>query len=299
MNVFTFIFLVCLYALFLVYQAYANISLEQQITFSSLLILLFGIPHGAIDHVLFFRIRKMSQLKFYFIYLGLIGLFFLFWLYQPLWSFIFFLLLSAFHFGESQFADIKSERPTYKTLLFLNWGLTLLLTLIYYNVGELSSLTAFFDDTEGFNQFYEHSFIFWAFVVSNVITIALLGFLFSENSMNWNRLLSEIFLLALIHLTFFLFPFIIGFTLYFVVLHSIRVMSQEFQYFKKENDAFSIFDFIKLLMPYSLLSIAFTILILWLSFKEIIPISVPLMSLIIISVITLPHALVMHVFYKK
>ena len=76
-------------------------------------------------------------------------------------------------------------------------------------------------------------------------------------------------------------------------------MSQEFQYFKNENEAFSIFDFIKLLMPYSLLSIGFTILILWLSFKEIIPISVPLMSLIIISVITLPHALVMHVFYKK
>ena len=117
MKVFTFIFLVCLYALFLVYQAYANISLEQQITFSSLLILLFGVPHGAIDHVLFFKMRNISQLKFYCVYLGLIGLFLLFWLYQPLWSFIFFLFLSAFHFGESQFADLKSKKPTYKTLL--------------------------------------------------------------------------------------------------------------------------------------------------------------------------------------
>ena len=55
MNRFTFIFIVCLYALFLVYQAFNTITLEQQLVGASFFILSFGIPHGAIDHVLFFK----------------------------------------------------------------------------------------------------------------------------------------------------------------------------------------------------------------------------------------------------
>ena len=117
--------------------------------------------------------------------------------------------------------------------------------------------------------------------------------------LDWNRLGGELFLMGLIHLTFFLFPFIIGFTMYFVVLHSIRVMSHEFQFLKNEETVFSGLDFVKLLMPYSLLSVFFTVITLWLSYVGVIPLSIPLLALIIISAITLPHAIVMHLFYKQ
>ena len=115
---------------------------------------------------------------------------------------------------------------------------------------------------------------------------------------NLDRFFSEIFLLFLIHATFYLFPFIIGFTLYFVALHSLKVMNDEYIFLKKETTNFKIFDFIKLLAPYSVLSICFTALLLVLSYNNIIGYSVPLLSIMIISVITLPHAIVMNVFYN-
>ena len=112
--------------------------------------------------------------------------------------------------------------------------------------------------------------------------------------MSIRRLSSELFLIALIHLIFF-FPFIIGFTLYFVVLHSIRNES-EYLFFKSEDSSFGLVEFLKLLLPYSLLSIFFTSVLLALSHLGYLGISIPFLSIIIISVITLPHAIVMHIF---
>ena len=103
----------------------------------------------------------------------------------------------------------------------------------------------------------------------------------------------------LIHATFYLFPFIIGFTLYFVALHSIKVMNDEFKFLKDENNNFNIMSFLKLLAPYSILSIVGTSFLLILSYYNYIPYSIPFLAIIIISVITLPHAIVMNIFYNE
>ena len=75
-------------------------------------------------------------------------------------------------------------------------------------------------------------------------------------------------------------------------------MYDEFMFFKNENPAFNIKEFIILLAPYSLLSIFFTTILLLLAQYNYIPYSVPLLSIMIISVITLPHAIVMNIFYN-
>ncbi len=299
MNRFTFIFLVCLYSLLIIFQAYSHITLEQQLVYASFFILLFGIPHGAIDHILFFKKKSMTQLKFYGLYLGLIALFVLLWLKFPIISFIFFLILSAFHFGESQFVDAKLTLRNFNPLLFLFWGLALLATLMYYNISELAIITAYFKDTKDFGIVYNEDLFFYFFTTTNITTIFLLLYFFLKKQISTRRLSSEFFLIALIHLTFYLFPFVIGFTLYFVVLHSIRVMNQEYLFFKSEDSSFGLVEFLKLLLPYSLLSIFFTSVLLTLSYLGYLGISIPFLSIIIISVITLPHAIVMHIFYNK
>ncbi|MBL6872445.1 MAG: Brp/Blh family beta-carotene 15,15'-dioxygenase [Flavobacteriales bacterium] len=298
MNRFTFIFVVCIYALFLIYQAFVEIPLNNQLIGASVLILLFGIPHGAIDHVLFFRKRKMSQFKFYAIYLGLIVAFVLLWFWQPVVSFVIFLLLSAFHFGESQLVDIKLSQK-WRPILFFSWGLALLASLVYYNINELAGITALFQDTQGFSVVYNEGMFFWFYAITNALTVLALDYLFLSDNISFKRFSSEIFVIVLVHLTFYLFPFIIGFTLYFVILHSIMVMNQEYQFFKSERTDFSVMDFMKLLLPYSSLSIIFTTALVLLSYNGTINISVPFLALIIISVITLPHAIVMNIFYNK
>jgi hypothetical protein len=76
-------------------------------------------------------------------------------------------------------------------------------------------------------------------------------------------------------------------------------MNDEFKFFKKENKDFTIWKFLKLLAPYSILSIIGTTILILLSYFNIISYSIPFLSIIIISVITLPHAIVMNIFYNE
>ena len=240
----------------------------------------------------------MSQIKFYAIYLGLIIGFIMIWHLSPLYSLLFFLLISAFHFGESQFADIKFY-PFLKNLFYFFWGLSLLSTLIFYNIDELNKITLYFDDTLALEKIYNTDKVRILFYFTNAITVLAIFAMTIFKKIMIERLLSESFLLFLIHITFYLFPFIIGFTLYFVALHSLKVMNDEFMFFKEENPKFSILDFLKMLAPYSILSIFFTAILLSLSYLNYIPYSIPFLSIMIISVITLPHAIVMNIFYNE
>ena len=70
-----------------------------------------------------------------------------------------------------------------------------------------------------------------------------------------------------------------------VLLHTRN--ESEYLFFKSEDGGFGLVEFLKLLLPYSLLSI-FTSVLLALSHLDI-GISIPFLSIIIISVITLPH----------
>lgn len=298
MNIFTFLFVVSTYLLFLIFSSYSEISLETQILSASFFILLIGIPHGAIDHILFFKKRSLSQLKFYSIYLGLILLFLVLWIYLPFWSLLFFLLISAFHFGESQFSDIDTDKFL-KYSLFSFWGIALLSTLMYYNLDELIEITTYFQDTNDLQIIYNESLIIRLFQITNISSLLIISILAIKKRLNLDRFFSELFLILILHITFYLFPFLIAFTMYFVILHSIRVMHQEYMFLKKKNDIFNFLGFIKILAPYSLLSIFFTAVIIILSYLSIIPYSIPLVSIIIISVITLPHAIVMHIFYNE
>ena len=298
MNFFTFIYIIGIFILLNIFEGFKEISIENQLIYSSLSILLFGIPHGAIDHIIFFKKRNITQLKFYLIYLGLIIGFVLMWHIAPVLSLLLFLLISAFHFGESQFEDIKLNKILKNSFYFF-WGIALLATLIFYNLKELANVTAYFDDTLILEKVYDLKNVTILFYFTNIVTLSSMIMLFIYKKIKIERLLSEFFLLFLIHVTFYLFPFIIGFTLYFVVLHSLKVMQDEIEFFKKDNPEFSFLDFLKLLAPYSILSIFFTTILLLLSYYSYIPYSIPFLSIIIISVITLPHAIVMNIFYNE
>ena len=102
-----------------------------------------------------------------------------------------------------------------------------------------------------------------------------------------NKVISEVFFLFVIHLSSFLFPLLICFTLFFIILHSLPSLVNQYNHFKKQNIEFTIKDFIYLMAPYSLVSILFLILISFCSYTNVINYSVPLISIILISVITL------------
>ena len=109
MNKFSFLYLVFIYLLASVYTLHNDIVIEHQIIGSFLLISLIGIPHGAIDNVILQSEYKMSKFKFYGLYILSIVLYTLMWFILPIYAFLLFLLISAYHFGESQLVNHLSK----------------------------------------------------------------------------------------------------------------------------------------------------------------------------------------------
>ncbi len=86
-------------------------------------LLLVGIPHGALDHLTEGLVKeKKVTFKFIVYYLALMVPIFLIWTYAPLMGLIFFLVYSAWHFGQT---DIENWGFSNPILAFL-WGMSLL-----------------------------------------------------------------------------------------------------------------------------------------------------------------------------
>ena len=147
MNKFTFVLLVVVYFLSLIYQSFGHLSIDNQLVFCIALVSLFGIPHGSIDHVLYVSKMKSSKLFFYSFYFGLIFLYVLLWLYFPVISFIFFLLLSAYHFGESQLYKFNLKNKLITHFTYLSWGASVVFSFFFYNIDELVFLSNSYEDT--------------------------------------------------------------------------------------------------------------------------------------------------------
>ena len=298
MNKFSFLYLITCYFLASIFTLNNHIDISHQIIGSLFLITIFGIPHGAIDNIILKSDVKISNLRFYTLYIFCILIYIITWFISPVLSFYIFLIISSYHFGESQLANYKILNNN-KKLIYLIWGTALMSTLFYYNEVELINLFSLFADTENLNSLFYHNYFKIIFYASNILIFLSLIFLLLKNQIKASIFRNELFQLFLLHLTFYLFPVIISFTLYFVFLHSLKVLSQEFNYLNIIYKKLSISKFIILLTPHTLLSLAFLATFIYLSQNNIINISILLLTIIGISVITLPHSIVMTKFYEK
>lgn len=299
MSKISYLFIGLLLACIFIFETIGVISLDVQIYICAVLISLVGIPHGAIDHIIYRQERNTSQFVFYSSYFGLMTLYFILWMYFPAFSMIAFLFLSAFHFGQSQFSHVELSRKWKRITLYLAWGLSILSGLVIYNYEQISGFAATNTDVIVLIPSFHYTSYIIVLLVSTVATIYMLASLYSAKEISSHFFLKEIALFSLIHLCFFILPLLVGFTLYFSILHAMQVLSAEFSYLKRRIGPLSVFNFIKLLTPYTLVSIVGVGLLLFLSYSEIINISGTLLIFIVVSNLTLPHSIVMDNFYFK
>ncbi|MEM9822527.1 MAG: Brp/Blh family beta-carotene 15,15'-dioxygenase [Bacteroidota bacterium] len=299
MDKLSFLFLSCLYLLITLVASTGPIDPTTQIVVSASLIALLGIPHGAIDHIIFLEESKVQPLHFYLFYFSLIGLYAMGWIVFPTISLIFFLLLSAFHFGQSQFSEFASIPQKTKFLLNFTWGCSILSGLVIYNMEEIIHHSKSSLDLNQLLAAFDENIYTIILLATSLLTIFLLLFSLSKKYLTVEQFFRELFTLAIIHISFFIMPVLVGFTLYFVILHSVRVLNEEFVYLKNRQKCRSILDFVRLLFPYTSISIIGCIIILYGININIINISYTLLLLIFISSLTLPHSIVMNDFYKK
>lgn len=280
---------------------FLNTSLDSDwINFFCLsIIILIGIPHGAIDNILFFQQSKLSKPVFYFRYLGIMLLDIILWLTIPVLAYTIFMLISAYHFGQSRFSDIYKSSKSLALITYFSWGTLILTALVLFNYQELNLIFISNADFIQFEVFYNKTLLYVLFIISFIFTLISLVIYHFRIKPAHEKFLIECIQLFFVILAFYAFPFFVGFTLFFIILHSAEVLKEEYLYLKEKNIAAGLSAFIYKLLPYSLLSLFGIVFIYFLSKLAWINISFDYCLLLIISSITVPHSVVMNNFYHN
>jgi Brp/Blh family beta-carotene 15,15'-monooxygenase len=282
---------------------FSTLSFSTQLYWSILLIMLLGIPHGAIDHVLFLEksndgsVNKASE--FYAFYFSLMIFYFVAWMLASTWSLIVFLFISAYHFGQSQFADLKNIRRSESIFIHTSWGVSILSGLLMYNYEDVIDIFQSSPDLSELVTVLDLELIFILLSSSSIAAVVGILWLGYAKKVSSGRVVLELLTLGIIHACFYALPIIIGFTIYFTTIHSLTVMSEEFEFLKKKRNGFSILQFVQLLAPFTFLSIIGSVILIVITRLGDVGVSDVLLVFILLSLVTLPHSIVMDGFYEK
>jgi Brp/Blh family beta-carotene 15,15'-monooxygenase len=244
------------------------------------LLLAIGIPHGAGDHLIAAKIAQRENLTFHlrpFIvyYLGIMLVYAALWLVSPLISFIIFIAISVFHFG-----DMEDVEPVEPAKTWVNLAKTICLgtgILSFILVSHWPEAYRIITDMQ-----VKLPAKLPAFSIFSSLLFLLLGF----QKKNFHPFFNTFFALVI---GYFL-PLIPAFICYFSCCHAIT----SFEGMRKHLEM-KIEELYKKLIPFSLGAFLLGILYIKLVSNDLqlYPI------FIFLSLLTLPHFLLMHKLIKR
>ena len=274
--------------------------------FFAVTILIAGIPHGALDHLVAqqnssLQHQSFSSVQFYFTYLSRMALYGICWYLFPSFALLIFIVLSAFHFGETDIPVPASVHKQSAIILQTCYGLLIVLVLLFTHAEEvLPILSTIEKQNAGFL-----SIIFTTKVFIPIIIAALCVCIFycirlqkSEKlSMHWlrNILLRTTAILCIITSL----PLPLAFAFYFGIWHSVHSLENIRQHLSSTHSTeISSIDLLKKCIPYSVIAFAgIAILILFATYLQ--TESVFLFFFFVgIAILTAPHLEVMSHMYQ-
>lgn len=259
-----------------------------QYTIFGLILFSIGIPHGAIDHLISNpKIDKRGFLRFLITYLLLISVYIVFWYLFPLLALLAFLLMSAYHFGQTHFIQ-SNQKARLSWLIFLSRGGYFLVVILLGDLQETQSILSSLINLDFLNQVR-----FWIpglFLAFTVLVQLIWGPKFSSS--DWLELL---FLGPIL----FFSPLLVSFVVYFGFWHAFPSMRREYDYLKNFKPYSSPKKFIFQLLPFSGISLLGISLILIFGLNFLQSNELIFLFFVMISVISFPHILYMDQFLKK
>lgn len=279
--------------------AFFGKDLQTQMMISLPWILCLGIPHGAVDHILYKEASTLSLPVFYGAYLLAMTLYAAIWYWLPQHALFFFLILSAFHFGQSQFGGYTSLSISSRTIISIVWGVFILSSLFAFHTAELKEIVALGSDVAALEPVLLSSVYLPLSWGSLGLVFGLLIIFFLQSGLTLPQVLQESVCLILTLLAFYFLPLLIAFACYFAILHSLRMLEDEFELLKETGIVYSVSDFIAKLLPMTILSITGLIVLVVAILEGWLQISLAFLSIMLIALITLPHSVVMHSLYQR
>lgn len=258
-------------------------EIYEWICFITILISI-GIPHGAIDHLLLSpEINKKKLFKFIIKYLAIIVVYLAVWLIFPALALFAFIIMSAYHFGQSHFIKLKLKKL--ERLTYIALGLFFLSTILWGDFEYTTSILINIIDISSFEN-YGFPVILLTFTLSTILILINL------RKEAFGLLLESFFLGLLLYNL----PLLLGFIIYFGFWHSLPSMQEEFEALKNYIKVDKVKGFIKKLLPFTLISLAGISLILLFFYNMMNSDQLTLLFFVLVSLISAPHIWYMNLF---
>lgn len=259
------------------------------------LIFTFGMIHGSNDMLIVNKLtnlKKTSFIKTLATYLLVVSIAVLIFYLLPSIALILFVCFSAYHFGEQHWEEsLESITNTSKRLYFFAYGLFVLFMVFYFNeasvkmiVNEISGMTL--------NQLYtEH-----VLITLGVFMLSFLAVMLRQKEIKLNTVITELFTLLVLVIIFKSSSLIWGFTIYFIIWHSIPSLLEQIRFAYGSLDRKNIINYTKAALPYWLVSLV-GMTLLFFVFKD----EKHFYSLFFafIAAVTFPHSIVMLKMFTK
>jgi len=265
-------------------------------------VLIIGIPHGAIDHIMAAELFSLNQtlkdhLLFYASYLLVMFIIGALWIFLPEAGMALFLIISIYHFGQADMEDFLSDRSPVNRLFYSARGL-LIIGLIVFS--EPTTTYPIMADAMQMNTLILSDFMpsanssLWI-VIGLYCLISGFGIVTGrfENVTN--------FIVDSLLLTLFLWVTgpLVGFAVYFALWHSAGHINEMREFFKSRGKSLSVAQFYKKATPFTVVSIIGLLLLLFINIQINLENQFLSLMFILISVLTLPHMLIVEKMYDE
>jgi Brp/Blh family beta-carotene 15,15'-monooxygenase len=273
----------------------SKVNPEFEIILGFLFIFSFGVLHGSNDILLILKLSSEKYKRNFFKVIALyvltiiiaIVLFYVF----PSIGLMLFILFSAFHFGEQNWEPINLNLNNIcKNFFYTTYGLFILFLLFKLNKNDVLDITHSILSSSMGTLWIDYVFFFTLIFLIVFFIVKLI-----INKKNIRNFILEIFKLLIFALIFQVSTLIWGFTIYFILWHSIPSLFEQITYiygdFNKENAI----DYARKAFPYWFFSII-GIVILYLVFNDSRLIYTIFFSFI--AAVTFPHTIVINRLFR-
>lgn len=228
---------------------------EAQIIVGFILILLFGILHGANDLIIISSLNHENDgknfIKILISYLLVIAITSTLFIFIPSVALVLFITISGYHFGEQHWQDLNEGISKKNKIIFcLNYGTLILLLLFNFHIPEVQIIIQNITSHLIPVKVFEVSL----YAVSSLLLIQSFWFV-KHSSYFINSAVIQILYLVVLAIIFKVASLIWGFTIYFILWHSVPSLYDQIKFLYGKYTFGNFISYIKSAAVYWILSL--------------------------------------------
>ena len=268
---------------------------DFELAFGFFLIFTFGMIHGSNDILIINTLTKKSNfhfLKILLTYLLTVSGAVLIFYWVPSLALVLFICFSAYHFGEQHWQEsLTTINEPPKRLYYFSYGLFILFMVFYFNDEQVKMIISEIANIN-LNKLYAKELLL---ILGGSIIVFLIIAL-RQKKIELATIGKELFTLLVLTIIFKSSSLIWGFTIYFIIWHSIPSLLEQISFAYGDLKRPHILEYTKAALPYWLVSL-FGMGLLYFAFKD----EKHFQSLFFafIAAVTFPHAIVMLKMFSK